>query len=310
MTTRPAYARLEMKQVAARAPLRVETASTASPDATAATPIAARPQMQPLVITGNDAGQVVALQARTGHVLWQRPTGAPIGNGITTTSDGNGRTLVLVPLLSGMATRGGLWCLDARTGVPIWKFPASGQTGAAQLAPPVVAMTPGRPDASRVYCVDDSGSVFCLDLKTGSYAKGKGWKATAPPLAPETPDVMLRGEPLFKQYSWGSRLVVGGNDGGVRCFDARDGSLQWAFEAGDAVRCRPRTLRWGPVGAERDLILIGCDGPAIYILDARDGSLLWKLNTDGAAFAGPVPAGTSWLTMTASGVLQSFSTPD
>ncbi|HVF10886.1 MAG TPA: PQQ-binding-like beta-propeller repeat protein [Abditibacteriaceae bacterium] len=288
MTTRPALSRVEVRQ------------SGAAPQPG---------KSQAIVIAGNDAGQVVALEASTGRVLWQRLTAAPIGNGITASRDEAGRPLILVPLLSSVATRGGLWCLDAHTGVPLWKFPGSGQVVAAQLAPPAVAVRPG---SSHVYCVDDAGAVFCLDLKTGRYEKGMGWKSEARPVSSAGPDdlVMLRGEPLLKQYSWGHRLIVGGNDGGVRCFDARDGSLQWTFEAGDAVRCRPRTLRWGPANAPRDLLLIGCDGPAIYILDARDGSLRWKLRTDGPAFDGPLLAGDSWLALTANGVLQSFSTPD
>jgi outer membrane protein assembly factor BamB len=314
MTTRPAYVRIEVRETASREPVRVEIGSALAPGATPAAtaiPPATRVKVQSRVITGKHAGNVLALEAGTGSVQLRRPTGAPIGNGITTTRDGAGRPLALVPLLSSVATRGGLWCLDARTGVPVWKFPGRGQTFAAQLSPPAIEVTPGKPDSGRVYCADDGGAVFCLDLKTGRYAKGRGWKSWARPLtsAPANALIMLRGEPLFKQYSWGRRLVVGGNDGGVRCFDARDGNLQWTFEAGDAVRCRPRTLRWGPPNAERDLILIGSDGPAIYILDARDGSLLWKLRTEGPAFAGPVPAGNSWLTVTGSGVLQSFSTP-
>jgi len=314
MTTRPTAIRVEVPQPQAPPVVRVEAGSTASPNGTP--PATTSPlKSQLIVVAGNDAGQVIALAAGTGRVLWQRPTGAPIGNGITTTRDGDGRPLILVPLLSGVASRGGLWCLDARNGAPLWKFPAPGQTFAAQLSPPAVEVTSvaqraGKLGGGRVYCADDGGNVFCLDLKTGRYRNGKGWMAEAQPVSAATPHVMLRGEPLFKEYSWGSRLVVGGNDGGVRCFDARNGNLQWTFEAGDAVRCRPRTLRWGPPNAERDLLLIGQDGPAIYILDAHDGSLLWKLHTDGSAFAGPVPTGTSWLTVTGNGVLQSFSTPD
>jgi outer membrane protein assembly factor BamB len=257
---------------------------------------------------------LTALDADDGRVLWQRNAAAPIGNALAATSDA-ARPLVLAPLLGGVATRGGLWCLEARSGIPLWKFPNSGKVFAAQLPAPAVEPSPTGRSASRVYCVDDGGAIFCLDLKTGDKTR-YGWKAFARPLASAPPGTLavLRAEPLFKEYSWGARLVVAGNDGGVRCFDARDGSLKWVFDAGAPVRCRPQTLRLGPANmhssAPRDLILIGCDAPAIYALNAEDGSLAWKLRVNGPAFAGPVITEHGLLTITGDGILESFSLPE
>ena len=196
MTTRPVYAQALVPDAAPTpaatpqmgvtpAPLGTPTASstppesatptsTVTPGATPAslgsistpTPTPAPPQATGLVIAGNDEGNLMALRASNGEVVWQRAASGPIGCGLTATRDATGRALVLIPLLGGVAARGGLWCLDARTGVPVWKFPQDNKSFAAQLPAPAVDGN-GTDAANRVYGADDSGAVVCLDLKTG-----------------------------------------------------------------------------------------------------------------------------------------------
>lgn len=320
MTTRPAYTQASWPSAtpqpatlgtpqASGAPAAVSSLAGATPPrpgAVSAPTIAPSPAPSAgLVLAGNDEGNLMALRASNGAVVWQRTASGPIGCGLTTTRDATGRALVLVPLLGGVAARGGLWCLDARTGVPVWKFPQDNKAFAAQLPAPAVDGN-GTEVASRVYCADDSGAVLCLDLKTGH----KIWKTYAQPLpATQNAVVLLRGQPMLKRYAWGERLTVGGNDGGVRSYDARDGHLAWTFNAGAAVRCRPQAARLDGASGARDILLVGCDAPAIYALEAQSGALLWKFQTTHPAYAGAVLLGQHVLTVTSNGDAQSFSLP-
>jgi outer membrane protein assembly factor BamB len=106
--------------------------------------------------------------------------------------------------------------------------------------------------------------------------------------------VVLRAEPLLKTYTWGTRLFVGGNDGGVRCLDARSGRVLWTFDAGAPVRCRLRSLRV-PDGTQngRDLLLVGNDSLVLFAVDARTGELAGRYEVEGKASFAPVVAATS-----------------
>jgi outer membrane protein assembly factor BamB len=135
----------------------------------------------------------------------------------------------------------------------------------------------------RVFAVGDDGAVFNLDLLTGRRERD-GWKTFMRPISEAGAGgaVVLRAEPLLKTYSWGTRLFVGGNDGGVRCLDPRSGQVLWAFDAGAPVRSRIRSLRLrdGTANA-RDLILIGTDSPFLFALDARSGELASRFEVEG-----------------------------
>ena len=69
------------------------------------------------VVIGNDAGLIQSLEAGSGRVAWQCWANAPVGGGLVAVPGAkNQAPRVLVPLLDSIAGRGGLWCLDARSG--------------------------------------------------------------------------------------------------------------------------------------------------------------------------------------------------
>lgn len=323
-----------------------------------------------VVFAGNDSGEIVALEAASGAVLWRYNAQAPIGAGITVTLEGssassiaasqarlmNGSAAssgsrmstygarVLVPLLAGLGSSGGVLCLDARSGRVLWRK----DLGAACLPAPVVE----EGATSRVYCCTDNGAVLCLDLASGR----KLWKVFVSPLheasggrissssQPQTREatlatsgnnqtpvaddgsvIALRGEPLLFADGRQKFLVLGGNDGGVRCLRARDGFQLWNFDARFAVRCRPASLRLnssgqaqinGASGADaangntsRNLILVGSDGPVIYALEARSGVLAWQFATRGPTFNTPFLHDQELIALTGQGYAQSFTLP-
>lgn len=328
MSTRPAYTRIFLPSATTPTPVPGATPGANAPPAVGVSPATAPittgsgmnsaastpmpvstpapPKPVPIVIAGNDEGVVTAMNANNGRVLWHRTATGPVGNGLTTTRGATGQPLVLVPLLGGVAARGGLWCLDARTGAPVWRFPQESKSFAAQLPAPVVDGVAGQP-TTRAFCVDDSGAVVCLDLKTGQ----KIWKTFAQPLSGGhgNASVLLRGEPMFKAYSWGERLIMGGSDGAVRSLDAHDGRLVWAFNAEAPVRCRPQAVRLNSSYGQRDIILSGCDDAALYALDAQTGALLWKYKTSSPAYAGAVVMNQHIIAVSADGSIQSFALP-
>ena len=251
--------------------------------------------LKKLVVIGNDAGLVCALEVGTGRVAWQRWVGAPVGGGLVAVpGDTKHPPRILVPLLAGAGTRGGLWCLEARHGAPLWKFPRDVQTPSPQLAPPALDEAGGR-----VFCGDDNGALFCLRLRDGA----KLWKTFVQPRQARSREaVLLRGEPLYQSDASGERVIVGGNDGLVRAFDAGAGRPLWSFDAGYAVRCRPLPLTF----AGRPALLVGCDGPLLWLLDAYSGTPLRKLRTRDAASFGALPLDGSLFTITVGGTVEKF----
>lgn len=364
MTTRPALVRVALPvragppMPASAAPSAPGSPAFALPNAAPAAPQKPSTEMRPIVIAGNDSGEIVALEASSGKLLWRQAARAPVGAGLAVGSEAAGTARVFVPLLGGAGARGGLLCLDARSGRILWG--RGRDLIAAHLAAPVVGAveTNGR---ERVFCGGDDGSILCLDARSGRIL----WKVFAQPLPKveaanasrgasnsETPHdaagdvplggseagaeaILLRGEPLLKTYRWGTQLVLGGNDGGVRCLDARDGRLLWTFDTGAPVRCRPRSLRLGAPGQAvtgslsapratsardavsdagrgedaRDLLLVGSDGPAAFALEARTGALVWRFDTQGAASDTPHLHDDRLLIVTRDGYAQSFPLP-
>lgn len=255
---------------------------------------------QKLIVIGNDAGTVAGLNTGNGKVIWSRRTGAPVGNGIVSLLLPNKAPRVLVPLLQGAGSPGALWCLEGKTGAVLWKYPASSSAPSPQVAPPAVDKETGQ-----VFCADDSGTLSCLDGKTGR----KIWKKFALPKNPRSKElVLLRGEPLFRRYDFGAIVVLGGNDGIVRCFAADNGLLLWQFDAEAPVRARPLPLvqNLPHSSGTRELLLIGCDSSLLPVLDPQSGRPILHLRASDAAPFGVVPVGDQLCTVTTSGVVEEF----
>lgn len=224
------------------------------------------------LIGADDTGHLWARDAKSGQTLWASDAGAPVGEGLTSTPWG-----IVTPLLGSATARGGLRCFDGTSGKPVWRFPLNARDRAAGTATP-------RYDAAskRVFWCNDEGAVFALDARTGR----KIWKALSVPRSGSKTSVMLRASPVLAD----GVLVVGGSDGGLRAFDARDGHALWTRFGNE-----PLSTPLGKARFEGHLVVVAGANPLVLV-DAHSGEVVRTLGSgtlawNGSEFAGSDDAG-------------------
>ena len=191
-------------------------------------------------VPGTD-GIVVAYDADSGKVAWQRKTGlnesSPlVAGGLVYVGDWNGR----------------VWALDARDGRTRWTFRTSGRIkGSPALS------------GGRLYVGDYDGGLYALNARTGRLA----WRSSAQP--------RLGGRGAF--YSTPAagygRVFIGNTDGKVYAFGATSGRLLWSQSTGGYVYSSPAV--WNK------LILVGSYDHSFYALDAATGDVRWRFRANG-----------------------------
>lgn len=312
LCARPALLRLAPPKPAAPAAstssttTAVDGASTLLLAPPAAAPVIDPPAPREIIVAGADNGLIMALDAKSGKTVWKTLVPSPVGEAIIALRNSS---RILVPLLGGATMRGGLWCLDGATGRVLWRFPKSGREEAIQSAAPVVDEK-----AERVFFGNETGALFCLDLKTGVYdAKKKiGWKNFAIPILKNSEAaISWRAAPLliFGSEREGastrpvdSRLVAGASDGVVRCYGSKGGELLWQFNAGAPIETLQKIGRGDE--AENQM-LIATQSGTLFLLEARTGALL-KTLTGAPNLCGALAAGDGVLSMGADGRVQRF----
>ncbi|WP_105484065.1 PQQ-binding-like beta-propeller repeat protein [Abditibacterium utsteinense] len=250
------------------------------------TPAVVQSAGREIVAAGDDAGQVAAFDALTGAPLWKTDLGGAPGAALgvalgvaspqLSTKNEAGPSF-LVPLLAGAASRGGLVCLDARSGRVKWSFPNDARSQSAGVAAPLTL-------GNRVFWCNDEGAAVCLDARSGR----KIWKSFAAPQganlqSQKSPNeesaesnasalVSLRGGAALIEAA--GVVAFGGNDGFLRGFDIASGALRWKQNLGGAVRFPAQTLRF----ENQNVFLAAGDAPAIFLLDALTGRVVrrWK----------------------------------
>lgn len=77
----------------------------------------------------------------------------------------------------------------------------------------------------------------------------------------------------------GDRLYVGGHDGVMYCFDAKDGKIIWRYKVGAPIWCSPAVVD--------DRVIFGCFNPYLHMLNAKNGKLIWRYNMGGKSHSAP-----------------------
>ena len=261
------------------------------PETITSRPALLRLGAQQVVVVGDGQGNVAAFNAVSGGPRWSRFLGGAVGEAIVVIP--GTKPSVLVPLLAGAASRGGLVCLDAATGVPRWRFPTDTRSQSGGLAAPAVV-------DGRLYWCNDEGAIMALDATTGR----KIWKTFAAPrptkrgAAPSEWLVTLRGAPTVDPES--KTIVVGGNDGLLRAFDLETGVLRWSLDMGGPVRFPAQLFDF----EGRKAFLVSGDSPSIFLVDPANGHVLRRWITPFDADLGVLTAGAMAFALDEKGHLQ------
>jgi outer membrane protein assembly factor BamB len=272
-------------------------------------------------------GEVVALEAATGAVLWRQRLGSPAAG---------------APGLSGsrvyvMSADGTGWSLDAVTGRVVWTLPAAENVLAADTgaAPAVTATNAIFPFSAGVMiaAATDTGTGLWQAAITGSRlgrAYANSGDITGDPVVAggvvyvgtqagrtgafreDTGEKLWTAEegalnpPLV---TGGSVFVVNDQVALVR-LDASDGTRIWAVDLPTFTDKKPRNYlgvyaHFGPVLAGRHVVTVSSDG-LLRMFDPASGGLVGSTAIPGGAAADPALAGGMMFVVTANGQLLAF----
>jgi outer membrane protein assembly factor BamB len=164
-----------------------------------------------LVYVGDWRGDVYALGARSGNVVWRFHTGGRVKGAVSAAS---GRVYV-------GSYDGHVYALGARNGRRIWR--ASGQgtfTGSGTFyANPALAY-------GRLYIGSTDRKVYSFGATSGKLR----WSHSAGGYVYSSPAV------------WNDRVYAGSYGGDFLCFDAATGDLKWRFHANGPISGSPTVL--------------------------------------------------------------------
>jgi len=251
-------------------------------------------EFPPIFVNGrlyavNNSGFAFSLDARNGHVLWERRIGH-----LNASSPAYARhRLYIVNLVPGHIVK-----MDARTGKVIWKrrLPSRAESSPLVRGRTVYfgcedgrlyAMSTGRGQVrwstqlggsvkaapayygGRLYVGDYGGYMNAVDAKTGklvwqSGSLGPGFGGSGAFYS--TPAVAY------------GRIYAGNKDSRVYSYDASNGTLAWSYSTGGEVYSGPAVAnsKHSP-----PTVFIGSFDGNVYALDAKDGSLRWSRSMGG-----------------------------
>jgi outer membrane protein assembly factor BamB len=206
--------------------------------------------MSPAPCTNPDrraTGMLVAMNARTGRVLWRFRAGVIESSPL---------------LLRGLVYFGSwdhrVYAVDVRTHRPRWVFETGGEVKGGVAAA-----------GGTIYAGSYDGRVYALDARTGRLR----WRAGA--------QAGLRSRGRFyatPAVAYG-RVFVGATDAFVYAFGARSGRLLWARRTGSFV--------YGAAAVSRGGVYVGSYDHRFYRLDAGTGRVRWSFDAGHAITGAP-----------------------
>jgi outer membrane protein assembly factor BamB len=177
------------------------------------------------------------------------------------------------------AGEGGIYCLDARTGVTLWNF-----VDLSIYTNPVMADGAVYTGGSR----DQAHEALCLDAKTGK----PRWRVRVP--LPLTASPAESGGQVY--FGLGRAGGSGrGSSGILLCLESETGRERWACQVSDAVVGQPAT-------AEGAVWLATCNGYCCCV-DRRDGRVRWERYLEDGVATAPTLGSNSLYVLTNSGRL-------
>jgi len=210
------------------------------------------------VITVLSDGRVVACDAETGDVVWDKQVATDVGEGFTNSPQVVGDKIIVGQSYGDWATRGWIAALDANSGDEIWRF--------------YTVPEPGQPGSETWLC-DQTGNPDCW--KTGG---GAAWVAGS--YDPDSNTVFWgTGNPVpmyDPEYRPGDNLYTNS----TVALDADTGELKWHFQytPGDYMdydEVGPQLLLDTNINGEERKVLahFGRNG-IFYTLDRNNGAYI------------------------------------
>ncbi len=222
-----------------------------------------------------NGGAVVALDARTGALVWRQPTTAHPHSSVAVDV---ARSMVFVGDNSGR-----MYAWGARDGRPLWtRLLAEGDTLSIKTTPTVVAaeaLLVFGAWTGRVYALDEATGAVRWAHETGGHIMG----STA--------------------YDPGTGLVyVGTPRGWIHALDVHTGAERWSFQIGASVVSSPA------VSGDGRAVVVGADNGRVYALRADTGALMWWVPVGGQVSGSPTLVGDRIYVTTRHGDLTALRT--
>ncbi len=246
------------------------------------------------VYVGSFDGSVYALDARTGRIIWKRPTGGSIFSTPVVVGDA---------LLIGSMDQN-LYCLDRRSGKVRWKFDTGAPIFASAAVSDGVACVGGN---RAIYGVTMADGKLAWSVPTGSFFQSRaatagglfvlgGWDNAVYAIRAVSGEVAWKHEMGRTQGGTGrlsfyyspaiasptisnDRAYICTNDGLLHCLQLTDGRELWAVRAPSGSD----TFGYSSPLVYAGKVFLGGLGESgrgnCYAIDADTGHLIWKART-------------------------------
>jgi outer membrane protein assembly factor BamB len=192
-------------------------------------------------------GKVIAFDAETGKIRWQRTIGPSESSPLFADN------LVVVGDWSH-----NVYAFTASTGNLRWHFHAGGLIkGAITLS------------GNRVYFGSYDTHVYALDLHTGKQV----WRASSQPRIGRTGTFYANPAVAYE------RVYIGATDGKMYSYGARSGKLRWSNGTGDFI--------YSSAAVWRRNVMVGSYDGTFYSFDAATGDVRWRFHAGGKISGSP-----------------------
>jgi outer membrane protein assembly factor BamB len=210
-----------------------------------------------VIYSGSDGGNVYALNASTGVLLWSFSTNGyavssspAVANGIVYVGSGDGN----------------VYALNASTGGLLWSYGVGAFPG-VESSPAVVNGV--------VYVSSYEGNVYALNASTGA----KLWSS-------DTGAIIYYSSPAVANgvvYACNGTVESSQGPGIIVALNASTGAKLWSYDTGASIGVSSPAVANG-------VVYVGSDNGNVYALNASTGALLWKYTTGSYVYSSPAVA--------------------
>jgi len=265
-----------------------------------------------MVVVGSLDSFLYALDAKTGKLKWKYQTAAEI-SGSANWFRPNKKNTILI-LIGSHDNK--LHCINAATGKAVWTYksdnyingtpavisikvaPNTKTSGGKQIGPVTEMVVFGGCDA-KLHVLSALDGKLIRQIDCGAYIAGSAALANGLAFVGNYEDTFLcadintgnivwryknEGDPFYSSPAVGEkRVVVGGRDNRLYCFNQKNGKPLWTFAAKGGIDSSP-VICDGKV-------IVGSDDGRLYMVTLSDGKQVWSYEIGQAITASPAVAG-------------------